>query len=174
MKFQARPATVGDARLISALGKTTFEQTFGYLFQHYPGDLAHYLATTFDTEKIRRSLAREQNAYWLALLDGAAVGYAKLKAPSESPLCPASDAAQLQKIYVLRPHLSQGIGALLLNAAVQNARARDIRTLWLAVLSENSQAISFYRRHEFEAIGKTTFAIGAQTFNFDILETALR
>jgi hypothetical protein len=55
------------------------------------------------------SLAKPENAYWLALWEGLPVGYAKLK--HRFPLsATAQSAAQLQRICVLGEFIGHGIG----------------------------------------------------------------
>ena len=77
-----RAACPKDAEILALLGRLTFSETFGYLFRDHPDDLRAYLDTTFGVEKIRRSLGKTENAYWLASIRSLPVGYAKLKHPS--------------------------------------------------------------------------------------------
>jgi ribosomal protein S18 acetylase RimI-like enzyme len=169
MNIQVRSVGIEEAPVVALLGRLTFSETFGYLFERHREDLAQYLTDTFGVSKIRRSLGRPENHYWLAFADDLPVGYAKLKYPSETPQLPKPRVAQLQKIYVLRDFLAQGIGAPLLQAASGQAAALDVETMWLTVLAENQRALRFYQRHGFATLGRTTFTIGAQTFDFDML-----
>ena len=154
------------------LGRLTFSETFGYLFERHREDLVKYLTDTFGVAKIRHSLGLPENHCWLAFVDDLPVGIAKLLYPSDPPRLPKPRAAQLQKIYVLRDYLAQGIGVPLLQAACDRAAVLDVGTIWLTVLAENARAIRFYERHGFVTLGQTTFAIGAQTFDFDVLRKA--
>jgi GNAT superfamily N-acetyltransferase len=122
MSLHIRAAEQEDAAVVALLGRITFAETFGPLFEHHPDDLALYLQATFGVAKIRRSLDVPGNSYWLAFADDLPVGYAKLKYPSATGLLPESDAAQLQKIYVLRDFLGRGIGLPLLQVSVARAR----------------------------------------------------
>jgi hypothetical protein len=80
MSAQIRRAASGDGPIAAFLGRITFAETFGYLFRNYfENDLRAYLDATFDVAKMERSLAKPENAYWLALWAGLPVGYAKLK-----------------------------------------------------------------------------------------------
>ena len=181
MTATIRRASTGDATIMALLGRITFAETFGPLFQAHPGDLRGYLDTTFDVTKIERSLAKPDNAYWLAFQDRLPVGYAKLKHPSPIPIGTASDvappngeapnAAQLQKIYVLGAFLTEGVGYRLLQAVLPDS-ARKAPMLWLEVLRENRRAIDFYARNGFTKIGEDNFAIGVQHFQFDLMARA--
>ena len=57
MKIQIRIATEMDARDISYLGMTTFDQSFGHLFPDRK-DLTGYFERTFSVEKIRSSIQK--------------------------------------------------------------------------------------------------------------------
>lgn len=169
MDLQIRPATREHAEIISLLGRITFAETFGHLFANHASDLRSYLDHTFAVGKIRNSLAEADNRYWVSLLDGLPVGYAKLKHPSPTFLLPGQKPAQLQKIYVLREFVAQGIGRALLAAVLQEVAARQLGTVWLDVLRQNTRAIGFYEKQGFVPIGDDTYTIGAQTFDFHLM-----
>lgn len=169
MNTAIRLAKSDDAEIVSILGRITFSETFGNLFDEFKDELFDYLNTTFSVEKIRKSLNKSSNKYWIVIVDGLPVGYAKLKYPSDTELLPGADVAQLQKIYVLRDHLAMGLGFPLLKAVREHAVHVGARSMWLAVLSENVRAIRFYKKHHFDTFGRDTFTIGSQTFEFDLL-----
>jgi diamine N-acetyltransferase len=189
---EIRRADSDDAATIALLGRITFGETFGYLFHRHGQDLRAYLDHTFDAVKLGSSLRKPENAYWLALQRGLPIGYAKLKHPSpqplpkleacltaplELPLAPppgraAADAAQLQKIYILREFLGDHIGRALLASVMQDAAARS-SLVWLEVLRENRRAIRFYERHGFAPSGEDTYTIGAQSFQFHLMARPL-
>ncbi len=169
MDLHIRHATPDDAEIVSLLGRITFTETFGHLFSNHAGDLRVYLDRTFAVSKIRDSIGEADNRYWLSLLDGLPIGYAKLKFPSPSPLLPGQNPAQLQKIYVLREFLALGIGKALLGAVLHHAAQRGLHTLWLDVLKQNARAIHFYEKQGFVPLGDDTYTIGAQTFQFHLM-----
>jgi ribosomal protein S18 acetylase RimI-like enzyme len=174
MTTDVRIADANDAPIIALLGRLTFVETFGHLFEQHRDDLAQYLVDTFSVAKIKASLAHPENFFWLALVDNLPVGYAKLKIPSSHALLAAETPGQLQKIYVLQSFLAEGIGILLLNAAREKAVERGADTIWLSVLKDNERAIRFYEKYDFASIGSDTFTIGAMTFNFGVLSMPIR
>jgi ribosomal protein S18 acetylase RimI-like enzyme len=169
MSVLVRKPTSDEAPIVALLGRITFSETFGHLFERYPHDLADYLQATFDVTKIRRSIADPNNSYWLALIDDLPVGYAKVKADSATPHISAPKVAQLQKIYVLREFRDRKVGPHLLAACRERAATLEAGSLWLAVLGQNDRAIHFYRKHGFETVGTDRFTIGEQTFDFAIM-----
>lgn len=163
--IEIRKANVNDAEIISLLGRITFSDTFEVLFNKKE-DLSDYLDNTFSVAKISESLVKNENVYWIALHNDLPVGYAKLKLNSTSEFVAFDKVCQLQKIYVLKDFISTGVGKLLNNSLIEEAVSLNYEYIWLSVLEENEKAIRFYEKKIYEKIGKHTFQIGSQIFNF--------
>jgi diamine N-acetyltransferase len=166
-------ADTGAAEIVAMLGCLTFRETFEHLFRRKEDELSAYLDYTFSVSKIRSSIAKPENHYWLALLDGLPIGYAKLKHPSLNTLVADGSAAQLQKIYVLSEFLSHRAGYALLRAVTAKAKEAGVEAMWLTVLDSNQRAIGFYERNHWSDVGGATFSIGSQEFSFRVLKTSL-
>ncbi len=160
-----RIATGSDAEIIALLGRVTFTETFGDLFEAKE-DLRTYLNQTFSVKKILRGLQKPENVFYIAFVDDLPVGYAKLKLNSPSSFAPSTPSAQLQKIYVLHDFLGMKIGLELQNQLIQKAIASKYKTIWLSVYEENARAITFYKKNDFKEIGTYDFTIGRYCFNF--------
>jgi len=158
-------ATECDAGIIALLGRMTFTETFGHLFREKK-DLLSYYERTFSVAKIRNSLNKENNLYWLAHVDELPVGYAKLKLNSSNEFVDSDNICQLQKIYVLRDFLSMKIGRELQDMLLTEAKERFFSDIWLSVLNSNQRAISFYERNDFVKVGEHDFQIGRENFDF--------
>ncbi|MET1260670.1 GNAT family N-acetyltransferase [Flagellimonas sp. DF-77] len=167
-----RLATQEDAPTIALLGRITFTETFGHLFEK-PKDLADYLERTFAVAKIESSLEKTHNVFWLAHVDRLPVGFAKLKLHSQAPFQAAVNSCQLQKIYVLRDFLALKIGTALQDRLLQKAKALGFENVWLSVLKSNERAIRFYHKNGFEPIGEHDFQIGSQGFDFSAMAKTL-
>lgn len=169
---QIRLATIKDATSIALLGRVTFTEAFGHLFNDVQ-DLRNYLNTTFAVEKIEQSIEKENNVYWIAFVDKLPVGYAKLKLKSPSDFVTSGFISQLQKIYVLQDFLSMKIGKHLQYELLKRAKQEGSKHIWLSVYKGNQRAISFYERNNFTPVGKHQFRIGKQTFDFMAMSKAL-
>ena len=162
---QIRLAKKEDAAIIALLGRITFKETFGDLFNDQEG-LTTYLDTTFGVDKIERSIQKEINVYWVASVDGLPVGYAKLKLDSPSTFVTSKNMGQLQKIYVLKDFLSMKIGKQLQDILLEKAKSSGCEHIWLSVYKGNQRAIRFYEKNDFKTVGEHQFSIGKDTFDF--------
>ena len=158
-----RKATIEDAEFIALLARVTFTETFGNHFRDRQ-DLINYYDATFSVSKLRSSIAKANNIFWIAFCDDLPVGYAKLKLLSKSEFIESNSASQLQKIYVLSDYLSMKIGKKLQEYIFEEVQQIKSKYLWLSVLKTNERAISFYKLIGFEHIGEHTFDIGKEHF----------
>ncbi|GAA4278834.1 GNAT family N-acetyltransferase [Aquimarina mytili] len=168
-----RRAELGDAESISFLGKKTFDQSFGHLFNDR-SDLIGYLDDTFSKIKIENSIAKYHNMYWYVHDNDMPVGYAKLQlnAPSEF-IEGNTGVCKLQKIYFLKSYASQGIGGKLQNMIFDEAIEHGNTHLWLSALKENKRAVVFYERNNYKIVGEHPFTIGKQQFDFWVMSKKL-
>ncbi|HSU29301.1 MAG TPA: GNAT family N-acetyltransferase, partial [Chitinophagaceae bacterium] len=132
-------------------------------------ELLEYLEHTYDPVKLAGSLRKENNIYLLALVDGEAIGFAKLKLNSLNEQIESVAQVELQKIYVLHEFHGSGVGAALMKEI--KWRVRDIYPdyIWLDTHISNEKAIQFYERNGFHKIGKYFFTIGTQVFEYHVM-----
>lgn len=164
-EIEIRIATTDDAAHIALLGRITFQETFGHLFNDEQ-DLLDYYDATFAVDKIENSFSKPNNVYWIAFVDRLPVGYAKLKLNSKSAFISDSAICQLQKIYVLKDFLAMKIGYALQNLLLDKVKTEGFNQVWLSVLHTNERAIRFYLKNGFQKIGTHDFQIGKENFNF--------
>ncbi|MBT8308839.1 MAG: GNAT family N-acetyltransferase [Flavobacteriaceae bacterium] len=167
-KIDIRLANRNDAQLIALLGRITFTETFGHFFSDQQ-DLINYFEATFSVEKIKISLTKPNNIYWISFVDQLPAGYAKLKLHSGSEFIDSDNICQLQKIYVLKDFLGMKIGYHMQNLLFEKARELGFKTIWLSVLNSNERAINFYKKNDFEIIGSHDFTIGKEDFDFSAM-----
>lgn len=167
-----REATIDDAVHIALLGRVTFTETFGHYFKD-PNDLMEYYERTFSVQKIRSSLLKPNNVFWIAFVNELPVGYAKLKLHSPSEFVYYKKVAQLQKIYVLKDFLSMKIGFQLQQKLIEKAIQSGKQGIWLSVLDENIRAINFYKKNKFSPVGQHDFDIGKEHFEFIVMAKKL-
>jgi ribosomal protein S18 acetylase RimI-like enzyme len=160
-----RKAKLEDAEFIALLARITFTETFGHYFRNNQ-DLLDYYDKTFSISKIKDSLAKENNAFWISFFNELPVGYAKLKKFSSSDFINSDKVSQLQKIYIIKDFLSKKIGYKMQSEMFEEVIKIGNKHIWLSVLESNERAISFYTKNGFTEIGKHSFEIGQENFSF--------
>jgi len=155
-----RPATVEDAALLAELGARLFEQTFGAM--NTREDMEAYLPGAFSPEIQTRELSESDRAAVLAFDEaGNAVGYAMTRRGSRSNGITGERPVEFQRIYVDKSLHGRGLGVQLMNSCVDQARAWNADTLWLAVWQANARALAFYERVGFAVVGVQDFILGS-------------
>ena len=167
-----RSATIKDITTISRLGKKTFDQSFGSLFAD-PNDVKEYLDQSFDLIKLKRSFAKPTNYYWLVNKGNKAVGYAKVQVSASSDFISSTNVCKLQRTYILKEYLGDGIGTRLHQIILDKARELGYEYIWLSVLKSNEKATRFYERKDYKIIGEHPFTIGKEYFEFWVMAKKL-
>lgn len=169
--MRIRKAHPADAPVIAQIGAVSFSQSFGHL---YPEDvLKRYLQRTYASEKIRYSLTKENNMYFVAEENGAVVGFLKLKKNSKHNMIKDRKQIQLQKIYLLPERTGLGAGTLLMEFTKKLMDEFLPVTLWLMVYENNKGAITFYQRLGYETIGYAGYDFENIHVNFNVMKIHL-
>jgi diamine N-acetyltransferase len=159
-----RPATIDDAAALSRLAASTFRETFEG--ENAPEDMARYLAEAFTPEQQAAEITDPASTVLLAEYHGESggaelVGYAHLIAGPVPEAVRGPAVLELKRIYVARAWHGQGVAQALMAAAIEGARARGARTLWLGVWERNPRAVAFYAKYGFTRVGEHTFVLGS-------------
>lgn len=154
-----RRATAGDAEALAVLATQTFRDTFAE--DNRPADMEAYVGRAFAPARVAAELADGASTFLVAGSGGALAGYAKLRSGTSGPGVVGPHPVELERLYVDRAALGQGVGAALMQACLDAAAAAGYRTLWLGVWERNARALAFYERWGFAAVGEHTFQLGA-------------
>jgi ribosomal protein S18 acetylase RimI-like enzyme len=154
-----RLAGPADAPALAALASNAFVAAFGHLYS--AEDLGTFLAQHRTPEVYRQDMANPGTRIALAEADGALAGYALVHWPSE--FASKSDASRpmaLHQLYCAPSATGRGIGAALMEWALDTARQQRRDAVQLSVFSENYGAQRFYARHGFAKIADIDFWVG--------------
>jgi diamine N-acetyltransferase len=172
--MQLRPATLADVPALAALGRESFTDAFGHLYR--PEDLADFLAEAHDEGAISSEIAGDACRHRLAVgEDGTLLGYCKLRHPSKlAELSKAADPLELAQLYCAASATGQGVGAALMDWALEEASAGGHDAVLLSVYSENYGAQRFYQRYGFAKTADTIFKVGEQIDEEYLFEKPLK
>jgi ribosomal protein S18 acetylase RimI-like enzyme len=168
-----RAATVADAGALAEFGARAFAHHFGHSTN--PEDLAAYLAATYGEAIQARELASPAVRVFVAArkAGGGLAGYAMLRDGDAPAIVARPGLIELARLYVASEGTGRGLGARLLEHALDDARGRGYREVWLSVWERNVRARAFYARHDFRDAGAHTFMIGADPQTDRVLLRAL-
>jgi ribosomal protein S18 acetylase RimI-like enzyme len=167
-----RECASGDASVLALVGQATFLDAYADVLPG-PDILAHCEGEHGPAYYAAR-LGKPGYRFWIAEADpGAApVGYAML-APPELPVPCGPGDVELKRIYLLHRFQGAGVGAALMAAAMDAARAAGASRLLLGVYGQNLRALAFYRRQGFTQAGVRQFQVGANAYDDLVLARVL-
>jgi len=166
-----RRADAKDANLLAALGGATNYET--YFETDEPEDLAKYIADYFNPNALKIELEDKNSTFFLAEINGKAVGYAKLREGNPADCVKGENIVELAKLYVLEKMTRHGIGKILMQKCLDEAKSQGFDALWLAVFNLNVRAFEFYKRYGFEQVGETGFYYGEKRFTCYVMKINL-
>ena len=169
--WRVRPAHTADSAALALIGATTFLETFAGVLA---GDaIVAHCARAHVPQAYADYLAGGASAWLTELGPGnAPIGFALLTA-ADLPGAREGD-VELKRIYTLSRFHGRGIGAALMDAALDAAKAaKGAERLLLGVYAGNSRAIAFYRKQGFEPIGERRFDVGGTLYDDIVLAKPL-
>lgn len=158
-----RPCTTGDAARLSVVAGATFIETYAGIVDG--DDLVAHCHSTHAPEAYAGLLADPSRRLFLAVMEpgDAPVGFLLMGEP-DLPVETGPDDMELTRIYALHRFHGQGLGARLMQTAIDTARAAGKRRLLLAVYSRNDRANAFYRKSGFRKVGERLFHVGVNDY----------
>ncbi|WP_296595226.1 GNAT family N-acetyltransferase [Phenylobacterium sp.] len=165
MQIEIRPCGPGDAAALALVGQATFLETYAHVL---PGaDIVAHCEREHGADRYAGWLQRpEAYRLWGAEVAGGGpmVGYVMLS-PPDLPVRTGPPDLEIKRIYLLSRFHGGGVGARLMQTALEGARALGARRVLLGVFGENASAIAFYARQGFTEAGVRKFRVGANTYD---------
>ena len=149
-----------DAVALAALMGETVTET--YAADNDPDRIAAHVATTFTPAAVAERLADPRRTTLWLLDSGSAVGYLVLNTGAAQTVDGLGDGLEVEQLYLRTSHQGQGLGAMLLDRAVQTARELALGFVWLGVWERNARAIPVYERLGFRAFDEHVFVIDTE------------
>jgi ribosomal protein S18 acetylase RimI-like enzyme len=154
---------VADASALSLVAGATLLETFHAVVK--AADMVAHVANKSSADVFAGWIGDPASAVFYSGADGteAPLGYAVLTTP-EFPIATDASDIELRRIYTLAATHGSGLGGALMQAVLDEARARERKRVLLGVHPENSRARSFYERTGFRVIGERAFIVGTMRF----------
>jgi ribosomal protein S18 acetylase RimI-like enzyme len=151
-------ARVADADALSAAGQRLFTQAYGPHSE--PADLAVHVERYFGHDSVKAELQEPDVSYTMAFDDDAIAGFLKLRRGPSPEAIPATDAVEVQQLYVDAKRQRRGVGRALVDRAVSVVLEEGRAGLWLSVWQDADWATAFYETYGFRAVGTADFWLG--------------
>ncbi|KPH59210.1 MULTISPECIES: GNAT family N-acetyltransferase [Novosphingobium] len=156
-----RPATAEDAAALADLGRRSFVVKFGHMYT--PEDLANFLEDSHSEAKVAKEIADPGMRIMLAVEEDRLLGYCKMVLDCGWPEHARGGAViELKQLYTDPEATGRGIGASLMDWALDLARERAADEVQLSVWSGNEGAQKFYARYGFGKVADIHFMVGEQ------------
>jgi GNAT superfamily N-acetyltransferase len=171
MDVTIRPCAANDAEALALVGQATFLETYAGSLD--VADILTHCQVEHAPARYVGWLQSPTCRLWIAEAEPgcAPVGYAVL-APADFPEARDGD-LELKRIYVFHRMHGSGVGARLMTAAIDAARAAAAPRLLVGVYEGNDRALAFYARHGFRPAGVRKFRVGANVHDDPVLALEL-
>ena len=146
-----RLATAADALCVGVLAMQVYLDT--YATEGIRPDIARDVLVDYTPDAYARRLVRPDARTMLAERAGHLLGFAEVRLNQPCPVSDIACTVELDRLYVQRHVHRQGIGAALLRQAEAMAQQHGAGGLWLTAWSGNANALAFYPRQGYKAVG---------------------
>lgn len=150
--------TLSDIDKLRDIGIQTFRETFDE--SNTEEDMQNYLEESFNIEKLTAEVSHQNSEFHLASSGGQVIGYLKVNFGDAQTELKENEGFEIERIYVAKDFHGQKIGQLLYEKALETARNRNARYVWLGVWEKNTKAISFYKKNGFVEFDQHIFKLG--------------
>jgi len=154
-----------DINKLNEIGKKTFYETF--IHGTPAEDMEKYLRDNFTYNQLELEIKNKNSRFYKVENDDKIIAYLKLNFSIIPENNGFEEALEIQRIYIDKAYKGKGIGKRLIEKAVEIAKSKDLKYIWLGVWEKNSDAIKFYEKLGFNKYGTHIFKVGedAQTDN---------
>lgn len=154
-----RKISLEDINELQKIGRKTFFETFAS--GNTEEDMKKYLEESFSLEKLTAEINDQNAEIYFAELDNTAIGYLKLNFGKSQTELKDDTALEIERIYVSQDFHGKKIGQMLYEKAIQVAKEKAVKYIWLGVWDENPRAINFYKKNGFVEFDKHIFRLGS-------------
>lgn len=154
------------------ISKTTFVETFAD--SNDAADMNRYLEENMTLQRLEKEMQTTGSAFYFALAGDEIAGYLKVNTgAAQSEMKDDPHTMEIERIYLLQKFQGKKIGLLLMQYAINLARASQKNKIWLGVWEHNHKAIQFYEKNGFSVFGKHAFMLGTDLQTDILMERAL-
>lgn len=149
---------ISDLKILQKIWLKTFTDTFSSTNSKENLDI--YIQENISFRNLEREFQNENSEFYFAKLNNEITGYLKLNFKTAQTENYEKSATEIQRIYILKEFQGKKIGQFLINHAIEIAKKKKSKFIWLGVWEKNYSAIGFYEKHRFSTFEKHEFKLG--------------
>jgi diamine N-acetyltransferase len=174
LNSQIRKCHVSDVLQLQALAIKTYHETFAAT--NSDSLLKQYYEQSLNLEKLEAQLQNTNSEFYFITSgeNEEVTGFLKLNIDDAQTDILDPNALEIEKIYILREFVGQGLGKKLINFSIERALQQKKVYLWLGVWEGNSSALEFYSKMGFEKFGEHGFNMGGEIQTDFLLKKTLK
>ena len=163
LQSKIKKCTLEQVHILQELAIKTYYETFSD--SNSEALLQKYFKESLNIEKLSTQLQEPASEFYFIYSETdhaqtTPAGFLKLNIDNAQTDLMDATALEVEKIYLLKAFLSQGLGKQMINFSIERAIQQDKKHLWLGVWENNFPALAFYKKMGFEAFGKHDFDMG--------------
>jgi len=166
-----RPLEAADLRVLQKLSVETFIDTF--IDSNTADDLASCIDSLYNTEKLTRELTAKHSYFYFIEVEDQVAGYLKLNTRYEQTEGQRDDSLEIERLYILPRYKGLHLGSKLMKFALDLAKEKDKKRVWLGVWEHNEPAKTFYSTWGFKRFSQHTFQVGSDPQTDELWELTL-
>lgn len=148
-----KAATVKNISDIQNVASIAWPHAFKNILS--PEQIRYMMQWMYSDESLREQMEQKKHRYFLAKETDAFVGYMSIEHN-----CEQKNKTKIHKIYILPDQQNKGIGKLLLDKAIEEAKEQNDTAIYLNVNKYNENAITFYKKNGFFLAKEEVIDIG--------------
>lgn len=156
--IEIKKCAMEDIHILQKVGIETFHTTFKD--QNSPENMKSYLEKAFSLQQLEKELSNIYSQFYIIHYNGEAAGYLKVNIDDAQTEQMGKEFLEVERIYIQKNYQKHGFGKLLLNKAIEIAKAYNKEKIWLGVWEKNENAIAFYKKMGFVQTGTHSFYLG--------------
>ena len=166
-----RPLEDDDLRTLQKLSIETFVDTF--IDSNTADDLASCIDSLYNTEKLARELSAKHSYFYFVEVEDQIAGYLKLNTRYEQTEGQRDDSLEIERLYILPRFKGLHLGSKLMEFALDLAKDKGKKRVWLGVWEHNEPAKAFYSTWGFKRFSQHTFPVGSDPQTDELWELLL-
>ncbi|MCY8346171.1 GNAT family N-acetyltransferase [Bacillus haynesii] len=158
MTVKIKKCTLEDLHKLQEIGYETFNETFKD--QNSPENMKAYLDKAFNLKQLEKELSNRSSQFFFVYVSNEIAGYLKVNTDEAQSEKMDGESLEIERIYIKNNFQNHGLGKYLFNKAVEIAKERNKKKIWLGVWEKNENAIAFYKKMGFVQTGAHSFYMG--------------